>query len=401
MNTTTPVSSSSPTCLTRREFLGASAAFAAAAATSPALGFAADGAKPKAAVIGHTGRGDYGHGLDVLFTGRTDVELVAVADPDAAGRAKAADKIKAPRQYADWREMLAKEKPQLVSLAMRQADQHREIGLGVLKSGAHLFSEKPFVTCPAESDELLAEAQKRGLRITVAHQMRMAPLIAALKKAMGEGLIGDLLEVRAFGKQDARAGGEDMIVLGSHLFDLMRLFAGDPLWCTARVLQKGRDIAKADARVMRDNVGPIAGDEVNAQFAFANGVMGGFTSRGRQRELVGQWCIEFTGSKGAARILANIPPQIFVLKTGGWKAAGRSDEWRKVEFPGAAVENFAQANTRLVDDWLAAIGGKREPECSGRNAAWAVEMVMAVYQAALTGQRAMFPLKSRGHPLAA
>jgi hypothetical protein len=40
-------------------------------------------------------------------------------------------------------------------------------------------------------------------------------------------------------------------------------------------------------------------------------------------------------------------------------------------------------------------------ECSGRNGAWAVEMVMGVYQAALTGRRLTFPLAARRHPLAA
>jgi predicted dehydrogenase len=388
------------TAFSRREFLAGTAALATAA-TVPGRASAAEGSKLRAAVIGHTGRGDYGHGLDVLFTGRADVELAAVADPDPAGRAKAAEKIKAPRHYADWRELLDKERPQLVSMAMRQADQHHEIGLAVLRSGAHLFSEKPFVTCPAESDELLAEAQKRGLRIAVAHQMRSSPALAALKQAIGGGLIGDLLELRAFGKQDARAGGEDMIVLGSHLFDLMRLFAGDPQWCAARVLHQSRDITRADARVMKDNVGPVAGDEVSAQFAFANGVAGSFTSRGRQRDLTGQWGIELLGSKGAARILANIPPQVFVLKPGAWKPEGRADEWRKFEGTPATVETFPLANARLVDDWLAAIREKREPACSGRNGAWAVEMVMAVYQSALTGQRASFPLKTRGHALVA
>ena len=43
-----------------------------------------------------------------------------------------------------------------------------------------------------------------------------------------EGRLGQLLEIRARGKEDTRAGGEDLIVLGTHCFDLMRYFAGDP-----------------------------------------------------------------------------------------------------------------------------------------------------------------------------
>ena len=50
-------------------------------------------------------------------------------------------------------------------------------------------------------------------------------------------------------------------------------------------------------------------------------------------------------------------------------------------------------------DWLEAIRHGRDPECSGRNAAWAVEMVMAVYHAALGGSRIRFPLQRRDHAL--
>ena len=204
---------------------------------------AAEAAKPlRAAVIGHTGRGDYGHGLESIFAGRPNVELVALADPDETGRARTTEKIRAPRSYADPVEMLQKEQPQLVSLAMRHADQHHALTMAALRAGAHVYSEKPFVTVAAEADEILAEAARRKLKIAVAHTMRMTPAVRRLKQAWQEGALGEVREMRAYGKQDTRAGGEDMMVLGSHLFDLMRLFAGDPLWCHARVLARGRDI---------------------------------------------------------------------------------------------------------------------------------------------------------------
>ena len=246
--------------LSRRQFVRLTASGALVVA-SGLRGFAADSnAKLKAAVIGHTGRGDYGHGLDGIFTNRPNVELVAVADPDPDGCAKTAAKIRAPRSYTDYHELLEKERPNLVSIAMRQSDQHHAIALAALRVGAHIYCEKPFVTAPNESDELLTEADKRRLKIAVAHTMRMTPVMVGLKQAIAEGLIGDIAEVRAFGKQDARAGGEDMMVLGSHLFDLLRMFLGDPLWCSARVLWRGRDITPADRRIVQDNVGYIAGE---------------------------------------------------------------------------------------------------------------------------------------------
>ena len=43
-------------------------------------------AKTKVAIIGHTGRGNYGHGLDAVWKQFDDIEIVAVADPEI-GRA--------------------------------------------------------------------------------------------------------------------------------------------------------------------------------------------------------------------------------------------------------------------------------------------------------------------------
>jgi hypothetical protein len=56
-------------------------------------------------------------------------------------------------------------------------------------------------------------------------------------------------------------------------------------------------------------------------------------------------------------------------------------------------------NLGPVGDWLESIREDREPRCSARNGAWAVEMVAGVYAAALTSRRAAFPLAVRTHPL--
>jgi predicted dehydrogenase len=354
-----------------------------------------------AAVIGHTGRGDYGHGLDAIFNDLAGVHLVALADPDPAGRAKAAERTGAPRQYADYREMLDKEKPALVSVAPRYSDQHHAMGMAALAAGAHVLMEKPITPTLAEADELLATADRAGRKIAVAHQMRLAPAVLALKRAIDDGqLLGDLLQLDAWGKQDSRAGGEDMLVLGSHLFDLIRYFAGDARWCSARVLQQGRDITPADARTVAEQIGPVAGDEIEAHFAFDRGVTATFTSRAKLREQTGHWGIQFTGSKASARLLADIAPRAFVMNPTPWTDAGRTEQWqpftpKNLPEPG----DTPAANRRVVEDWLDGIRENREPTCSARAAMKSLEMIMAVYHAALTGARVALPLKDRSHPL--
>jgi predicted dehydrogenase len=395
--------------LNRREFLWTSATLAAATRFTPHVrGDEAPAQKFTACVIGSTGKGDYGHGMDAAVGKRTDIEVLAVADPAEAGRAKSIARCGAKRQYADYREMLEKERPQLVVVAPRQTGERHAMLMAALRAGAHVYCEKPFVTTPAEADEVLALAAERKLRIAVAHQMGIAPSVLGLKRRIEqEGLVGDLLEMNAWGKQDARAGGEDLMVLGVHLFDLMRRFAGgDPHWCTARVLQQGRDITRADARTTKDFVGPVAGDEVVSQFAFDKGVQATFTSRGRLKARSAEWGIELVGSKSAARVsLSTVHPPVYIQHYGKWGAEGRSDPWTRLPNDpsaglSAAAVGMAAGNTRVVDDWLAAIRENREPLASGANGAWAVEMVMAVYWAALGGARVALPLKERGHPLA-
>ena len=356
----------------------------------------------RAAVIGATGRGDYGHGLDVIFNGLPGVDVVAVADHHEQGREKAKQRSGARRAYADYREMLEKEKPGLASIAPRWTEEHHAMAMAALEAGAHLIMEKPITTTPAEADEILALAAKKNLRVAVAHQMHLAPSIVMMKKAVDSGLIGDLLELRTWGKQDARAGGEDMMVLGTHLFDLMRLFAGDPAWCSARVLWRGKEIEKRDARQAGEKIGPVAGDDIHATFGFADSVIGSFTSRAKLRERSGHWGIELIGTRTSARILADISPRVYLMDETKWSDAGRDAKWirwEKDQSLSAESRTTTAANRRVADDWLAAINERRDPECSGANAAKAVEMVMAIYRASLTRSRVALPLAQRDHPL--
>lgn len=387
----------------RRKFLRDCSIAGTAALVLPVFAGAESG-RLKAAVIGHSGHGDYGHGLDVIFEGLPNVDVVVLADADEAGRQKAAARAKAARQYANYLEMLQKERPNLVSIAPRWTDEHLAMGVAALEAGAHVISEKPFAQTLAEADRLLALAKEKKRKIAVAHQMRLAPSIQYLKTAVERGAIGELLEIRAHGKQDARAGGEDMIVLGTHLFDLMRLFAGEPLWCSARILQSGKEVTIADARKATEGIGPVIGDDIEAQFAFANGVTGSFTSRGKARQIAGDWGLRLVGTKGVIRVLTGMVPILYTLKSGESSASGRTDEWRPVE--GDPTANWsseqrgsAQGNRRVVDDWLAAIREDRDPVCSGYNGMKAIEMAHGVFEAGLKQTRVRFPLANREHPL--
>ena len=227
---------------------------------------------------------------------------------------------------------------------------------------------------------------------------RLAPAVVQLKEEIERGLIGELVQIRSWGKQDKRAGGEDMIVLGIHIFDLMRLFAGDPISCRADVWDKGEAVGKQHAREATESIGLIAGDEVEAHFTFPKQVTATFTSRARLRDTLGPWAVELKGTRGVARILMDVDPKVYILKSERLNDSGNAETWQRFDKP--AETGFAAANRRVVEDWLRAIEEKREPACSGYNGMKALEMVMAVYESALSHSAVLFPLRSRQHPLA-
>lgn len=386
--------------LPRRTFLQ----LAALAAAAPSA-LRAAGPRWTAAIFGHTGRGNFGHGMDVVFEHRPDVQVLAVSDPDPAGRAKAQARARAARSYAEFRALLERERPQLVSVGPRHTDQHHAMVSAALEHGAHVYCEKPFTTTLAEADDLVARARAADRRIAVAHQGRLSPDTLALKRRIDDGALGELLEIRVHGKQDRRAGGEDMVVLGTHQFDLVRYFLGaDPAWCTARILQGGREVTRADARPAGEKIGPVIGDEIEAMFAFPRGVNVHFTSRARNAPVAGAWGMELIGTRARARLLSG-PRTVVALAPAATPHLKSAPAWEPLSDPAShadppGVPDTTLPNRWVVDDWLAAIEARREPACSGHAARQALEMIHGVFAAGLSRGRVAFPLEQRTHPLA-
>jgi predicted dehydrogenase len=349
-------------------------------------------------VIGCTGKGDYGHGYERIFGGLPNVTVEAIADPDDAGRAKAAASSGAKCQYADYREMLAKEKPDLVSIATRCPGLHREMALAAIEVCKGIFMEKPFAETLPDADAISAEAEKRKVKITVAHNKRYAPEFIQVKSLLDEQFAGAVRMVRIQGKQDQRAGGEDMLVLGAHDFDMLRFFFGDPAWCFATILQKGREAVIGDARRGKEPV-TVLGDTIHAQFGFQNNISASWDSvlagddwNSRKMD-VERWSFEIHGSK---RIIAQQGGFMwldspFVLQR------DESVKWQKL--PPVPADLVPDYRRHMMKDLIHAIETDSQPACSANDGRWTIEMISAVYLSHLTRSRVTFPLKQRGDPL--
>ncbi|MEI6713578.1 MAG: Gfo/Idh/MocA family oxidoreductase [Verrucomicrobiota bacterium] len=391
--------------LSRRDFLHSSIASALLATTASTVG-QAPAKRWKGAVIGHSGRGDYGNALDQALARHPDVDLLAVADADPEGLKRAKDRLKAARTYLSYTELLEKERPELVVIAPRHADQHHAMALAALKSGAHICIERPIATTLSEADEILAEAQRRNLKVSVNFQLRLQPGVQWLLKQASSGVYGPLLEMNAVGKQGSKAGGEDLAVLGINLFDMMRAFAGDPKSCNGHIFQNDRDVLASDARIPEDNIGPVAGTAVSAEYYFENGVTGSFDSRlmrGRTiKKNPGRWGLTLRYANENFKINADLPCQIFKYVGGEWKSEGRKDEWVLVQEapnPPSTPDLLVDSVFPVIEDWIQAIQENRNPINSGIDGLKSLEMVIAVYASTLEEKRIHFPLKSRKHPL--
>jgi predicted dehydrogenase len=205
-----------------------------------------------------------------------------------------------------------------------------------------------------------------------------------------------LLELRARGKEDARSGGEDLIVLGVHLFDLMRYFAGDPEWCEADVLVDGKPATPADVREATEPLGPIVGDTIHAQWRFADGVRGYFASVKGAEGGGSRWGVDLYGTKGAISIrMAPVPPVRRMASetwTGEWQSLPDAPE---VVSPESPVGHYKP----IVDDLIESIEQDREPFTSVQSGRGAHEFIQAVWESQANGGRVAMPLKQRTHPL--
>jgi predicted dehydrogenase len=359
--------------------------------------------KSRVAVIGRTGKGNYGHGLDTVWLGVERAELVAVADPDDTGRAAAAKRLKVSRAYADYREMLAKERPQVVSVADRWLDQHAETVIACAEAGASVFLEKPMARSLAETDAMIAACDKHHVKLAIAHQTRYSPRLQRVRELISAGKLGELLELRGRGKEDRRGGGEDLMVLGTHIMDLMRLLAGEPRWCFARLWQDGRPAQKGDVRPGGEGMGPILGDRITALYGF-DGVLTATFGTGRAADGAGsRFALFVHGSKGVLRIGTGSLPPAHWLDDPTW--GGGPAKWQPITSAGVGEpeplqdDGLALGNRWIAEDLLEAIENDRPPKGSAADGRAALEMILAVYESFRLDRAVELPLKNRRHPL--
>ena len=183
----------------RRFLLDTSAALTLAAFKTSNLNFFSQATPKRVALIG---TGWYGKSDLFRLMQVAPVDVVALCDVDKQQLNKAADMVsqrqknnKKPSLYGDYRKLLTEQKPEIVLIGTPD-HWHALTAIDAMKSGSHVYVQKPISVDVMEGEAMLAAARKYKRVVQVGTQRRSTPhLMDAKKNIVDAGLLGKVSHV--------------------------------------------------------------------------------------------------------------------------------------------------------------------------------------------------------------
>jgi predicted dehydrogenase len=190
--------------------------------------------------VGVIGVGSMGIHHARVYNEMPEADLVGVADSNPSAACTAGQNLRVPC-YSDYREMLVKEKPDAVSIAVPTA-LHHAVAMDVMNYGVSVLVEKPIAATLEEAVEMNEQAARLGVCLTVGHIVRFNPAIQALKARLDAGELGRIFQIfcRRAGPFPERVLDVGVVVdLAPHDLDIMRFLTGlEPLRIYAEMEQR-------------------------------------------------------------------------------------------------------------------------------------------------------------------
>lgn len=184
--------------LTRRRFLTQSAAATAALTAVPLFG-QDDQGRFKTALIGC---GWWGMNIlgEAMAAGKSRVVALCDVDQrqlDAAAAVVDGKTGEKPRRYRDFRELLARERPEIAIVATPD-HWHPLATIEAVRQGAHVYVEKPISHTILEGRAMVKAARKYGRTVQVGTHRRASPHNISGMDFLRSGKAGKIGMVRAF-----------------------------------------------------------------------------------------------------------------------------------------------------------------------------------------------------------
>ena len=123
-----------------------------------------------------------------------NLEIVALCDVLPAVMQEKAKQFNLPATvafYTDYREMIAKEQPELVAIAT-ESGKHAAIALDCIEAGVNLIIEKPIALSTEDAENIIKAAARKNVVVSACHQNRFNKSIAKIREALEAGRFGRL-----------------------------------------------------------------------------------------------------------------------------------------------------------------------------------------------------------------
>lgn len=287
------------------------------------------------------------------------VELVALADVDGAKLDRYGEKFGVAARYTDYHEMLDRERLDIVSVCTWNNTHLDIVRAAVARGVKAVFCEKPIADSLSAADEIIRLCAGRNVMLMVDYPRRFDRFHREVATFLQKGGLGQVQQVTGY----YTAGVANT---GSHLFDLLRFYLGDPAWV------QGRHSSSASPNPGDPNidgwlgfpgcVAAVQACDVRAYLIFEVVLLG---IAGRLRITSSGFAVEFEEVRESERFagyreLRSAPPPV------------RVDGPR--EFMLAAVAHL-----------VTCLETSQRPFCSGEDGRAALEMVCALRESADAG----------------
>ena len=310
-----------------------------------------------------------------------EAELVAVCDVIEEKAKKLSDDFGGPAVYTDHIKMLAEAGVDAVSVCV-PSGLHGQITIDAAKAGKHVMCEKPIEITLPKIDAMIKACRDANVKLGVIFQRRTSPMWQKVKKAVDDGMLGKMVLGDAYLKYyrsqeyydsgDWRGtweldGGGALMNQGVHCIDLQRWIMGpiDTVYAQADHLVRDIEVEDTCCAVLKFKSG-------------AFGVLQGTTSVVDMNHK-----LEFHGDKGTICVDGET-----ITK---WKVPGQEGEPLETkDSVGSAASDptaiSADGHQLQIQDLARAIIEGRDPMVGGDEARKAVEVILAIYESARTGQ---------------